>query len=70
MYVFKLAELHTAYQSRLKTLNINSSSNRTQLKREIMEYFQEHGMQEQSDGKHAIFVFPEGIKKYFPPFSD
>ena len=24
-----------------------------------MEHFQEHGMQEQSDGKHVIFVFPE-----------
>ena len=64
MYVFKLAELHTAYESRLKTLNINSSTNRTRLKRELMEYFQEHGMQEQSDGKHVIFVFPEGMHSF------
>ena len=33
----------------------------TQLKRELMEHFQEHGMQKQSDGKHIIFVFPEGM---------
>ena len=26
-----------------------------------MEHFQEDGMQEQSDGKHVIFVFPEGM---------
>ena len=26
-----------------------------------MEHFQEHGLQEQSDGKHVSFVFPEGM---------
>ena len=54
IYVFKLAELHT-------TLNVTSSINRTRLKKQLMEHFQEHGMQEESDGKHVIFVFPEGI---------
>ena len=47
--------------SHLKMLNITSSINRTRLKRELMEHFQEHGMQEQSDRKHVIFVFPEGM---------
>ena len=61
IYIFKLAKLHTTYESSLKTLNITSSINRTRLKRELVEHFQEHGMQEQSDGKHVIFVFPEGM---------
>ena len=61
IYVFKLAKLHTTYESLLKTLNITSSINRTRLKRELMEHFQEHRMQEQSDGKHVIFVFTEGM---------
>ena len=29
IYAFKLAELHTTYESRLKKLNITSSNNRT-----------------------------------------
>ena len=33
IYVFKLAELHTTYESHLKTLKITSSINRTRLKR-------------------------------------
>ena len=61
IYVFKLAELlHTTYESRLKTLNITSSINKTRLKRELMEHFQEHGMQEQSDGKQVVVVFQKG----------
>ena len=51
-----------AMGSHLETLNIITSSiNRARLKRELMEHFQEHGMQEQSDGKQVIFVFPEGM---------
>ncbi len=33
VYVFKLIELHTTYERRLKTLNFDSSINRTQLKK-------------------------------------
>ncbi len=61
IYVFKLIELHTAYESRLKTLNFDSSINRTRLKKELLDYFKGHGIQEQSDGKQVIFVFPEGM---------
>ena len=61
MYVFKLAELHTTYESSLKTLNITSSISRTRLKRELMKHFQEHEMQEQSDGKHVIFVWMHSL---------
>ncbi len=59
--MFKLIELHTAYESRLKTLNFDSSINRTRLKKELLDYFKGHGIQEQSDGKQVIFVFPEGM---------
>ncbi len=62
IYVFKLIELHTAYESRLKTLNFDSSINRTRLKKELLDYFKGHGIQEQSDGKQVIFVFPEGMQ--------
>ena len=68
IYVFKLAELHTTYESSLKTLNITSSINRTRLKRELMEHFQEHGMQEQSDGKQVVAAF-QGMHS-LPPFSE
>ena len=57
-----------ATESCFKTLNITSSINRTQLMR--MDHFQEHGMQEQSDGKHVV-VFSRrdafSSKKHFPP---
>ena len=46
-----------ATEGYLKTLNITSSINRTQLKRELMDHFQEHGTQEQSDGKHVVDFF-------------
>ncbi len=49
VYVFKLIELHTAYESRFKTLNFDSSINRTRLKKELLDYFKGHGIQEQSD---------------------
>ena len=54
---FKLAELHTAYESSL----INFSANRTRLKVELLEHFQECGIQEQTDGKKTLFYFfPKG----------
>ena len=54
---FKLAELHTAYESSL----INLSANRTRLKVELLEHFQEWGIQEQTDGKNIVLFFPEGM---------
>ncbi len=62
VYVFKLIELHTVYESQLKTLNFDSSINITRLKKELLDYYSKgHGNQEQSDGKQVIFVFPEGM---------
>ena len=56
-HAFKIAELHTAYESSL----INLSANRTRLKVELLEHFQECGIQEQTDGKNIVLLFPEGM---------
>ena len=55
--MFKLAELHTAYECSL----INLSANRTRLIVELLEHFQECGIQEQTDGKNIVLLFPEGM---------
>lgn len=60
-YVFKLAELHAAYENRLKKLSVDFSTNRTRVKGELIDYFQKYGIQEQSDGKNVLLIFPEGM---------
>ena len=61
-HVFVLTKLHTAYRNYLITLNIIYYINRTSLKGELIDYFLEYGIQEQSDLKKVISVFSsEGI---------
>ena len=62
--VFKLADLHAAYEKRIEQLiNVRTSINRTRLKGELLDYFQKYGIQEQSDGKNVILIFPKGMQE-------
>ena len=54
-HVFKLAELHAAYEMCIEQLN--RYLNNTHLKGELLDYFQKYGIQEQSDGKYMLFYF-------------
>lgn len=62
-YMFPLAELHAAYEERLKEFNIDTSINRSRLKKELLDFFQKYEIQEQSDGKRIILIFPDGMQE-------
>ena len=58
--LFKLSSLHELYVSRLRSLHVDNTVNKTRLKNRIMEHY--HGeIQEQSDGKNTVLVFNQGI---------
>ena len=61
-YLFKLSELHQLYQQRLNDLGEDINSNKTRLKDMLLQHFSEMGVQEQSDGKKTVLVFPEGMQ--------
>lgn len=59
--LFKLSSLHELYVSRLRSLHVDKTVNKTRLKNRIMEHY--HGeIQEQSDGKNTVLVFNQGIE--------
>lgn len=60
--LFKLSSLHELYVSRLRSLRVDKSVNKTRLKNRIIEHY--HGeIQEQSDGKNTVLVFNQGIEE-------
>ena len=61
--LFKLSELHSLYESRLKDLGSVKSVNKTRLKERLLEYFKE--AQEQFDGRNTFLVFKEGMRNMF-----
>ncbi len=61
--VFKLADLHASYEERIEQLNITTTINRRRLKGELLDYFQKYGIQEQSDGKNVVLLFPKGMQE-------
>ena len=62
-YVFKLADLHELYESRLQQFGVSVSVHKTRLKDEIISHFLNYGIQEQLTGNRVTFIFPEG--KFF-----
>jgi hypothetical protein len=60
-FFFKVSELHRLYENRLRDLGMDKETNRTRFKENIIGYFPE--AQEQSDGKHKVLVFPEGMQQ-------
>ncbi len=62
-FIFKLSEVHKVYNENLCDLGLESSVNKTRLKIELLEHFQNSAIQEQSDGKNTLLVFPEGMQE-------
>ena len=60
--MFKVKEHRCLYQKRLKEFGYDVEINRSKFKESIRNYFESSGIQEQSDGKNKILIFPEGIK--------
>ena len=60
--MFKVKELRCLYQKRLKEFGYDIETNKSKFKESILNYFENSGIQEQSDGKNKILIFPEGIK--------
>ena len=60
--MFKVKELRCLYQKRLKEFGYDVEINKSKFKESILNYFERYGIQEQSDGKNKILIFPEGIK--------
>ena len=46
------------YEEHIKHLNSDVTINKTQFKGELLDYFKQYGIQEQSDGKN----FPKGMQ--------
>ena len=51
------------YQNRLKDIGYDFEVNKTVFSESILRHFEEYGLQEQSDNKNKILVFPEGMQK-------
>ena len=62
LYMFKVKELRCLYQKRLKEFGYDVEINKSKFKESILNYFESSDIQEQSDGKNKILIFPEGIK--------
>lgn len=61
-YIFKLKDLHTLYEEKLKRLGRSKKINKTRLKTQILDHFSPE-CQEQSDGKCVILVFNQGMQR-------
>ena len=64
LIVFKLGELCTAYEKRIKHLHSDATANKTHFKGELLDYFKQ--IQEQSDGRKVVLIFPKGMKTRMP----
>ena len=62
IYSFKLGELCTAYEQRIKYFISDATVNKTRFKCELLDYYKQYGIQEQTDGRHVILIFPKGMK--------
>ena len=51
------------YQNRLKDIRYDFEVNKIAFKESILRHFEEYGLQEQSDNRNKIFVFPEGMQQ-------
>lgn len=60
-FYFKFSALHQLYEERVRYLGVEKETNRTQFKEKVLAYFPQ--AQEQSDGKHKILVFNQGMQQ-------
>ena len=61
VYVFTLSEVHKTYQDCLLNLGVDVQINKSRLKTELLEHFQNLAIQEQFDGRSCLLVFPDGM---------
>ena len=61
IFNFKLVDLRKLYEKRLQDLGIRKEINKSRFKEKILQYFPQ--AQEQSDGKHIVLIFPEGMQQ-------
>ena len=64
-FIFKMSDVHRLCQEYLKDFGVDFNINITRLKRELLEHFETSAVQEQSDGKKVLLVFPEGMQEMF-----
>ena len=62
IYSFKLGELCTAYEQCIKYFISDATVNKTRFKCELLDYYKQYGIQEQTDGRHVVLIFPKGMK--------
>ena len=62
-YLFKLAELHSIYESRLQDAGVDKTVHKTRFKLQIPGHFV-NDCQEESDGRNGFLVFNEGLNVY------
>lgn len=60
---FRLKNTPDLYENWLKDFEYNIEVNKGAFKDSIKKQFDGFGLEEQSDGKNKIFVFPEGMQK-------
>ena len=61
MYMFKVKELRCLYQKRLKEFGYDIETNKSKFKESILNYFENSGIQEQSDGKKKYLFFLKAV---------
>ena len=61
-YIFKLAKLHSLYEQCLSVSGVKKEINKSRLKEQLISHFIPE-CQEQTDGKHTLLVFNEGLQK-------
>lgn len=61
IFHFRLVDLRKLYEKRLQDLGLQKEINKSRFKEKILQYFPQ--AQEQSDGKHSVLIFPEGMQK-------
>lgn len=59
--LFKLAELHSLYVTRLADLGIDKMVNKTRLKSALLAHYPKEAVQEQTDGKNTVLIFRDAM---------
>ena len=64
VYIFTLSEVHKTYQDWLLNSGFDIQINKSRLKAELLEHFQNLAVQEQFDGRSCLLVFPVACMKF------
>ena len=69
VFIFKLSELSKLYENHLLELGIPKGINKTRLKLKLLGHFSDL-CKEETDGKHVLLAFNQGLHKLFKDFRD